>query len=510
MSITQWVHRSFQATPGAVATQFEGRRRTFAELRDRIGRLATALRALGVRPGDRCALIGQNTDRFVESLLALSWIGAIFHPLNSRWSAAELAYVLDDSGTQVIIVDDAFWPVVEELQRTPGRLREVIYSGDGEAPVGTLSFEQLIADSAFSDDVESADGETAGLFYTGGTTGRPKGVALTQRNLIESAQGGVASGPHLATPGRMLHAAPLFHLAGVWPWLVQLLRGGEHVILRSFTPKAVADAIVAHEIADILLVPTMLQMLVAHLEQSGTKLPSLRSLMYAGSPIPEAVLHRTEAVLPGIRLTQIYGMTELSPVATVLLPEDHVGPHRRSAGRAASHARVQVVDLEDRELPRGGIGEILVRGAHVMKGYWGQPELTATTLRGGWMHTGDVGYMDEEGFLFVVDRLKDVIITGGENVYSAEVENVVAAHPAVAQCAVIGLPDAEWGERVHAVVVVAAGASLTFDELRAFVATHIARYKAPRSLEIVTSLPISSAGKVLKSELRSRQTSAAT
>ena len=246
----------------------------------------------------------------------------------------------------------------------------------------------------------------------------------------------------------------------------------------------------------------MIQVLVDHPDLAQYDLSSFRNLAYGGSAIAEAVLERTKKNLPNVRLMQAYGMTELSPVTTLLRFADHEGARIRSAGRAAPHSEVRILDADDNEVPRGTVGEICSYGGHVMLGYWNKPEETAAAIRDGWMHSGDGGYMDDDGFVFVVDRIKDMIVTGGENVYSAEVEQAVALHPAVAACAVIGIPDPEWGEAVHAVVVLAPGATVTPEELREHCKAHIAGYKAPRSAEFVDALPVNGAGKVLKRDLR--------
>jgi acyl-CoA synthetase (AMP-forming)/AMP-acid ligase II len=267
----------------------------------------------------------------------------------------------------------------------------------------------------------------------------------------------------------------------------------------------VLQAIEDHRIKQALLVPTMIQMLVDHPEAQRHDLSSMESLIYGASPISEAVLDRARKVFTGTAFTQAYGMTELSPTTTILTDADHDDPVlRRSAGRAAPYARVKIVDENGDEVPRGTVGEIVAAGDHVILGYWKQPEATAEAVRAGWMHTGDGGYMDERGYVYVVDRIKDMIISGGENVYSIEVENVVARHPAIAQVAVIGVPDEIWGERVHAVVTLAPGSALDLDELRDFCKQDIAGYKAPRSLEIVEQLPLSGAGKILKRTLRAQ------
>jgi acyl-CoA synthetase (AMP-forming)/AMP-acid ligase II len=295
----------------------------------------------------------------------------------------------------------------------------------------------------------------------------------------------------------------MFHLADGAAWTARNCLGGTHVMVAGFTPAGVAAAIEAHRVTEVLLVPTMIQMLVDDPACADADLSSLRHLLYGASPISEAVLERAAKRLPTVEFTQAYGMTELSPVATLLGPAEHgVERLRRSAGRAAPHAEVRIVDPDDNEVPTGATGEIVCRGGHVMLGYWKRPQETAAALRGGWMHSGDGGYLDADGYLFVVDRIKDMIVSGGENVYSAEVENALAAHPGVAACAVIGVPDEQWGERVHAVVVRAPGTTATEDELRDHVRALIASYKTPRSVEFVEALPLSGAGKVLKRELR--------
>ena len=246
----------------------------------------------------------------------------------------------------------------------------------------------------------------------------------------------------------------------------------------------------------------MVHWFLEHLSSAQATVPSLKRILYAGSPIPEAVLDRLQRQLPEVGLCQVYGMTELAPVATVLLPDDHYGAHRTSAGRAAIHSVVKVESVDGNDCHPGEVGQILVRGDCVMQGYWNRPGETAAALADGWMHTGDAGYLDEDGFLFVVDRIKDMIVTGGENVYSVEVENALSSHPAVFTCAVIGVPDDQWGECVHAVIVPVGGSTVELEELRAHVSKRIARYKAPRSMELVSALPVSAAGKVLKRELR--------
>jgi acyl-CoA synthetase (AMP-forming)/AMP-acid ligase II len=295
----------------------------------------------------------------------------------------------------------------------------------------------------------------------------------------------------------------MFHLAALASCLAQTIAGGTHVIVGAFDPEAVLRTIEERDVTHSLLVPTMIQMLLAHPGFADHDLSSLRRVVYGGSPITLGVLERAQELLPGVALSQAYGMTELAPVATLLGSADHAAKRKlTSGGRPAPHVEIRIAGADDEPLAPGEVGEILVRGPNLMSGYWERPEETREALRGGWMHTGDGGYLDEDGYLFVVDRIKDMIVTGGENVYSAEVETALSLHPAVAACAIIGVPDDRWGERVHAVVVLTADADPTSDELRAHVRERIAGYKVPRTIDFADALPLSAAGKVLKRELR--------
>jgi acyl-CoA synthetase (AMP-forming)/AMP-acid ligase II len=313
----------------------------------------------------------------------------------------------------------------------------------------------------------------------------------------------------LATAGgTYLHAAPMFHLADIGMGTAQWLQGNTHAIVPMFNPEHVLDALERFRVTDLMLVPTMIQMTVDHPSMKKPRdLSALRTIIYGASPIAEAVLDRAIAALPGVGFVQAYGMTELSPVATISAARNHTLEGRklgklRSAGRATYVAEVRIVDVSGNEVPRGTVGEVVVRGPTVMQGYWNKPEQTAQAVRDGWMHTGDGAWMDDDGFIFIADRLKDMIITGGENVYSGEVENAFAQHPAVAACAVIGIPSEQWGETVHAVVVRKPGQEVTAEALIAHCKTLIAGYKCPRSLDFVDALPISGAGKILKTKLR--------
>ncbi len=505
MHLTQTLHRAVQQNPERVLTVDGERTRTVAESAARIARLAGGLHSLGVTAGGRVAMLAANSDRYLEYLLAVPWADGVVVPLNTRWSEAELAGAVRESGTRALLVDFAFSGMGERLRGQCPELAAVVCCDDGPSPAGMVDYEQLVANAEPVADARRGGDALFGVFYTGGTTGSPKGVQLSHDNLMVSALGCQASGEFISRRGRLLHVAPMFHLADIAAWLAGMLAEATHVVLPAFTPEGVLAEICRRRVTDLLLVPTMIQMLVDHPAAASQDLSGVRRVVYGASPISDALLARAREVFSGTAFTQAYGMTELAPVATILGAADHDDPAlRRSAGRAAPHVEVRVVDPEDHEVPLGVVGEVVVRGDSVTPGYWRCEEETAQALRGGWMHTGDGGYLDERGYLFIVDRIKDMIISGGENVYSAEVENALAQHPAVAACAVIGVPDPTWGERVHAVVVPTAGQEVAEQELSEFCRGRIAGYKVPRSVAFVDKLPLSAAGKVLKRELRER------
>ena len=507
MYLTQSLHRAVQQHPDRVAVRFGGRQSTYREFVDRVARLAGALQKLGMQVGDRVAMLSLNSDRYLEYQMAVPWGGGVLNPCNIRWSAAEILYSLDDSGSSILLVDEAFRPLVEQFRRESGTLREVVYCGDGEAPAGMHGYEALLAGTAAVPDVARRGEDLAGIFYTGGTTGFPKGVMLSHTNLCSSALALHAEG--LASPGgTYLHAAPMFHLADMGFSNVHWLEGNTHTVIPAFNPELVLDTLERDRVTHVLLVPTMIQMLVDHPAMKKPRdLSALKTIVYGASPISEAVLDRAMAALPGVGFVQAYGMTELAPLATVNPAYYHTVEGRkhgklRAAGRAGYCIELRIVDHEGHEVPRGTVGEVVVRGPNVMQGYWNKPEQTAMAVRDGWMHTGDGARMDADGFIFIADRLKDMIISGGENVYSGEVESALAQHPAVAACAVIGIPSEQWGETVHAAVVRKPGQDVSAEDLIAHCKSLIAGYKCPRSVAFVDALPLSGAGKVLKTKLR--------
>ncbi len=506
MYLTQGLHRALQLQPERVATIFRGRTRTYREFVDRISRLAGALQRLGMAPGDRVGMLALNSDRFLEYFMSVWWGGGVLNPVNIRWSVPEIVYSLDDCDTRILIIDDQFLTMAEGIRSAARHTPAMIYAGEGETPAGMLGFEQLIAESEPVEDAGRGGNDLAAVMYTGGTTGHPKGVMQSHLNLWSSGIQRLPVAPLL--PGSItLHAAPLFHTAAMARAIMQFESGDTNVCLPGFEPRATLEALERHRITEVLLVPTMLQALIMHPDFGQFDLSSLQRMAYGASPIAAPVLERALKLLPHVQFMHAYGLTEASPVVSVNpwqnhTPEAIANGLYRSVGRACPSVHVRIVDTEGREVPRGTVGEIVVRGANVMLGYWNKPEETASTLRGGWLHTGDGAFMDEQGYLFIVDRLKDMIVTGGENVYSAEVENVLARHPAVAMCAVIGIPHERWGEAVHAVVVLRPGAQAAEGEIRAYCREFIAGYKCPKTVEFRADMPLSGAGKILKKDLR--------
>lgn len=494
LSITQALHRAVRETPDCIATVDGARQRSWREVASRTRRIAAVLQGLGVAPGDRVALLAPNGDLFVDFLFGSLWAGTIACPVNTRWTAGEIGYALADCGAEVLIVDPAFAAMLPEVRREAPALRHIL--------TVDAMFEAAIEGAGKPDECLRHGDDLAMILYTGGTTGRSKGVMLSHRGLMAYAL--CLAGAGDAAPGAcMLHTAPLFHVGAISGFLACLLGGGRHVFLPAFDAEAVMAAIAGQQVSDLFLVPTMLQAVLDHPHFGQHDLTSVCRIYYGAAPMPPALMDRAIAAMPRVGFVQGYGMTETSGSISLLKPADHRDPARlRSAGRAVVAIDARIVDADDREVPVGEIGEIVARGEAVMAGYWNRPEETAEALRGGWMHTGDVGRMDADGYIHIVDRLKDMIITGGENVYSVEVEAALADHPAVSQCAVVGRPDPRWGERVHAVIVAKPGLVPDAEDIIAHMRTKLAAYKCPRSVEFRSEMPLSAAGKILKTELR--------
>jgi acyl-CoA synthetase (AMP-forming)/AMP-acid ligase II len=501
------LRRAAQVNPTGTATIHGARQHTWLELLERVQKLAGALQKLGMGPGDRVALLSLNSDRYVEYFFATVWGGGAMMPLNIRWSPAECAFALNDAGAEILLVDDAFAKATPAIQTEVKHLKTLVFCGDGPTPQGMVNYEDILNSADPVADAGRENDDLAGIFYTGGTTGFPKGVMLSHTNFFVS---GVSNAHELLIRerARYLHAAPMFHIADLLWFLAVTVVAGTHISIPAFTPDATLEAIETHRPTHLLLVPVMIQMVLTSEKLAETDISSLELIGYGASPITEATLKLAFEKFPNVKFAQAFGQTELSPVATVLGTEYHVldGPNAgklRSCGRATRVVEIRIVDENDREVPRGTVGPITVKGPVTMLGYWNRPETTAETIKDGWVYTGDAGYMDEEGFIFLMDRLKDMIVSGGENVYSAEVENALGQHPAVATSAVIGIPSEQWGEQVHAIVILKPGQSVSPEELKAHCHTLIAGYKCPRSIEFREEpFPLSGANKVLKTELR--------
>lgn len=507
MYLTQGLHRAIQQSPDKTATICDGEQQSFRELHKRVTRLAGTFRRMGIGPGDRVSMLGTNSDRYVEYLLATWWAGAVINPVNTRWSLSEILFSLNDCRSSLLIVDDGFLDWTPRFEAEVPSLKALVYAGrDSQAPSNLRHWESLIDGSDPVEDARSAGDALAAVMYTGGTTGLPKGVMLSQNNFCAAALSRMAEFP-CPRDNVNLMVSPLFHVAGLARMITQTIVGGTMVLVRAFDPDIVLSSIEKYGVTETLLVPSMIQMLLDHPGREKYTLKGLQRLVYGASPMPDRVLERAQEAWPQVAFIQAYGMTETAPVISMNPPENHTDEGRRSGrirsvGQAGFGVEILIVDPDDREVPRGTVGEIIVRGPNVMRGYWERPEETAKALRNGWMHTGDGGYMDAEGYIYIADRVKDMIISGGENVYSSEVEAVVVRYPGVASCAVIGIPHETWGEAVHAVVVPRGDALLDEDEIRQFCRQSLAGYKCPKSVEFRDALPLSGAGKVLKRELR--------
>lgn len=511
MILNRVIRRAARYFPDRTATIFEGRRQSYSELGGRVQALAQSLRMLGIGRGDRVAIYLLNSAQFLETVYACFELEAVIVPLNTRLAADELVFIINDAECKAFFTDETLRPLATSFKARLQGIEHYIAVGGGE---GFEDYETLLAQSGdvapspLMGEVVS-DESLAGLFYTSGTTGLPKGVMLSHRNLWMNALHSLAV--RAPEPQQnFLHAAPMFHLA-TFPAVINVtVNGGTHTILPRFDLKLLMELIERERVSSTVLVPTMLNFLINHPDFSKHDLSSLQRITYGASPMPVELLRRTMQVLPGVEFSQGYGQTESSPLLTVLRHEDHLTGDdetrlRRlaSCGRPVAGVEIELVNDEGRPVKTGEIGEVVARGPNVMLGYWKRPEETAQTLRGGWLHTGDMAVADENGYLYLVDRKKDMIISGGENVYSTEVENIVYQHTAVSEAAVIGIPDERWGEAVTAVVTLKANAGLTETELIEFCAARLADYKVPKRVEIrAGELPKSGTGKILKKELR--------
>lgn len=489
------VRRGVLTSRGREALVCGDERRTFGEFENRLGQLHGLLDELGTAPGERVALISFNSIPFIELFFGIPMAGRVIVPLNFRWSDSELSYALEDSGARVLFCD-----------RDPGELAALVETVvrldliDGASDYD----ERIQAAPSPTSTVAPEEDDLVGLFYTGGTTGKSKGVMLTHRNLITNAFAAHFVQP-MSDADCYLVMAPMFHAAGAVSLIQSVFLGVTQVLLPAFTPDGVLELIETEKVTQTLGVPSMVAAIVDAQLENPRDVSTLVGFAHGGSPIAMEVVRRGTKAFPGAAFIHVYGMTEGSPLVTGLVNEvELLGQERsKSAGLPIMGIDVVIRDVDGNEVASGEAGEVTIRGNNIMKGYWNKPEQTAAALRDGWYWSGDVGRMDDDGYVFLLDRSKDMIISGGENVYCTEVEDVIYTNPAVLEATVFGIPSDKWGEAVHAVVVLRDGAELTTDELMDHCRQSLGGYKLPRSVEFSSEpLPKSGPGKVLKRQLR--------
>ncbi|OAT84990.1 long-chain-fatty-acid--CoA ligase [Desulfotomaculum copahuensis] len=477
-------------------------RYTYREFNGYVNRMANAMAGLGVCKGKKVALMMQNSDRYVLVFMAAMKLGAVAVPINFRLAAPEVEYILNHSDSVILFFDPKYGELIASLEgKIPG-VRYLVRAGAGEQPQNAMEWDELMAGAAGEEpgvDVNECD--DCEILYTSGTTGRPKGALFDHHRVIHV---GIAIVVHMAVnPGdRLLHLAPLFHSAQLNLFLVSgMFVGATHVVMRAFEPRAVLETIQDEKITLFFGVPAMYNFMLQVPDFDKYDLSSITRCGYGAAPMPVDLVRRALDRFPTDRFYNLCGLTEGGPGGVLLEPEDQL---RKPGfgGKAIINTEARVIDKSGCEVAPGQVGEFIIRSEMVMKGYYKDPGATAETLRDGWLYTGDLAIIDEEGYITLVDRKKDMIITGGENVYSTEVEHVLHRHPGVLEAAVIGLPHPVWGETVTAVICPRPGAGLTTEEIRAFCAQHLADYKIPRIYKFTGPLPRNASGKVLKRILR--------
>jgi len=511
MNIGKLLTKSAQTFPDNLAIAHGSRHLTYAQFNSRVNRLVNALHKLGIKQGDNIAILQYNYPETLESIFACFKAGCGALPVNFRLHPKEFAFIIDHSEAKAVILSSEFNEAIVDIRERIPRAHHLITLSDAKGEV--LDYENLI--SKESDQFEDADvqpDDLAWVFYTSGTTAMPKGAMLTHRNLLAMTMNFYSDmctgfGPNEV----ILHAAPLSHGSGLYA-LPNIAKAAANIILesKSFDPELVFKTIQEYRVTNMFAAPTMVKLMVDSPAVDRYDHTSLKCLNYGGAPMYVEDLKKAMKKL-GSCLVQLFGQGE-SPMTITYLPHrDHVlegTPEQMkrlgSVGIQRTDVEVRIFDAEDKELPPSEMGEIVTRSDLVMKGYWRNPEATEKTLRNGWLHTGDVGYMDKEGYLFIMDRSKDMIISGGENIYPREIEEVIIQHPAVREVAVVGVPDTKWGEAIKAVVALVPGKATTEKELISFCKDNIASYKKPKSVDFVDELPKSNYGKILKREIRDK------
>jgi acyl-CoA synthetase (AMP-forming)/AMP-acid ligase II len=514
--LTETLRKAQQLFPQKQAIVCGEKRWTYEEFCDRVNRLSVSLREVGVRKEDKVVILHRNCHCFLESYYAIARIGAVSVPINHRLSPAEISFILHDSESKTLIVDPLFKRQIESIRREIRGVKKIIWTGEdpGSEEDRDMSYEVALQETSphVISEGRIADEHIAQIYYTSGTTGRPKGVMLSHKNVSVHALGTIAE-LHLTDRDVWVHVAPLFHLADAWAtWAITWV-GGTHVLVREFNPKVVLETIEREKVTITNLIPTMLNLMVNDPDVGNHDYRSLRVLLSGGAPIAPEVVRKIVETFK-CDYIQTYGMTETSPYLTLSILKDHLKNRsyedqlrfKSKTGREFIGVQLKVVNDQGKEIKRDEkeVGEIVARGDIVTKGYWKLPEETEKSIRDDWLYTGDMAVMDEEGYVTIVDRKKDVIITGGENVYSTEVENVLYMHPSVLECAVIGVPDPKWGEAVKGMVVLRGGQKAAEAEIIQFCKDRIAHYKAPKSIDFIDALPRTGSGKIHKKGLRDR------
>lgn len=487
----------------ASAFWFEGRTTNYKDLNHRSSQIANGLIGLGVEPGDRIAYLAKNTDKYYEILLGAAKSRTALAGMNYRLAAPELKFILTDAKAKILFVSPDYFEAIASIAADCPDLKHIfVLEGDHDT---WPSFDEW-RDSQSSADpfLPSAPDDDIIQLYTSGTTGLPKGVCLTNANYHSFfGQAGTMDWAAYRPDENIMNAMPLFHVAGVNVGLVGIAQGSKVYVLREVDPMLILKLIEEEKINHAFWVPAVIMLLTQMPNVENVDFSSLSMVTYGASPIAEALLIQAQKLM-GCRFCQLYGLTETVGGGTYLPPDAH-DPARgklRSCGVPWPGAEVRCVDSNDNPVPTGQIGEIVIQSGFVMKGYWNRPEATAEALRNGFFHTGDAGYFDEEGYLYIHDRIKDMIVSGGENVYPAEVENCLYAHPDIADVAVIGVPDEKWGESVKAVIVVNEGASPSDEAIIGWAKERIASYKCPKSIDRIQALPRNPSGKILRKDLR--------
>lgn len=487
-------------TPDREALIFNDKRYTYSQFNERVNRLANGLMRLGIKKGDKVAVLFMNCMEIVECYFALAKIGGVVVPNNFRLTGRELTYQIDQSDSKALIFGEMFREVVDSIRPQLPKVKFYICASE-RGVEGTIDYEKLVQEGSPEEPlVPVQEDDPAFIMYTAGTTGRPKGAVLTHKNQLAPAVNlGILGGPN--QPGKQLLVFPIFHQAATGIMIIGVFLGRTAVILDLPTPENIIAAIQEEKIQVAGLVPALWNWIVNHPNLKDYDLSSLEQGATGAAPMPLELKRRIFKALPNMRLSEAFGMTEVSGGATIAMHEDMLAKHG-TVGKPMPNVEVRVVDDDDNDVPIGEVGEIVYRGSTVMKEYYKNPEATAEAFRGGWFHSGDLVRQDEDGYIYVVDRKKDMIISGGENIYPAEIEEVLYTHPKILEAAVIGVPDPDWGESVKAVVVPKQGETLTEEEVIDYCKKNLASYKKPKSVDLVDALPRNPQGKVLKFVLR--------